>query len=165
MFKSLFNRLIRSLLTEGFDKLPPKPPYGFWITPSGDFIPVFSNQGHEDIAVEIVIKSPKLAKYAYEEKLNGQGSYEEYIQNNPNGNKTIGEVLFKRNEAAEVLLMHKYGRVVKSRNNNTYFLNVFDVFANDPAIKKVEATAKDIADFYDYDFTYVKRGFGPSNFR
>lgn len=49
-----FGKLLKLILEEtDFSKLPENPPYGFWVSPSGEFFPV-RFEAHNDIASKII---------------------------------------------------------------------------------------------------------------
>lgn len=54
-----FNYYIKLLLESAFASLPNSPPYGFWITPSGEF-KIVSRSGHFEVAENIITNNEAL---------------------------------------------------------------------------------------------------------
>lgn len=54
-----FNYYIKLLLESSFASLPSSPPYGMWITPSGEFR-IVSRTGHHSVAEDIIAENKVL---------------------------------------------------------------------------------------------------------
>jgi hypothetical protein len=63
-----FDKFIENILGESYD-LPTTCPYGFWISPSGQAIPV-PYEAHGDVALKIIDKNPKY-KEEFEPNVSG----------------------------------------------------------------------------------------------
>ena len=129
---NLFDQYVDSLLeSTSFLDLPDSPPYGFWISPGGEFF-VVSREKHEKVAKEIIKQNPTL-KDAYKLEKHKSFYHVHYF-----------------------LTRRKYIRVVESpfNSNKKYYV---DLFAYDPSTDKNISfapthsslkTLKDIAKFY-----------------
>ena len=119
-----------------FLDLPDNAPYGFWISPEGEFFTVKSQQ-HGIVAKEIIESSPRLI-----EKL-GVPNY--------------------KCDAMDKLTAEKYIRMAKITSRE-YTADIY-YYANDgkstiipfEPTNSAKRTINDIAEFYNMRITYMKR--------
>jgi hypothetical protein len=134
---NLFDQYVESILeSTSFLDLPDTAPYGFWISPEGEFFTV-APQRHGIVAKEIISSSPRLIE-------------------------KLGVPDFKC-DAMDKLTSEKYIRVAKM-SSKEYTADVF-YYANDgkstpipfEPTNSAKRTLNDIAEFYNMRITYMKR--------
>ena len=108
-------------------QLPQYPPYGFWVDPHGNFIPVVEETGHSDVAETMIFKAKQWLKENGKDSHIGGYSY---------------DVMFKAG----------WIRVMLSGYTKTVFFEL--IKTAQPTMAQLK-TLREIKDHYEFEF--VKR--------